>query len=149
MVWSMITLFTNGWGLLFGGPKDGTLSNAARNECLALLTQNEITGRGLTITNDNFPRKQMFLDHASTMVDCLPHDASVEQKALVQSMLCMDYLASKNGLSIDYASKRTKTNHYKLDQTGSIYQNLPLGDTSTIIPPPPWLWLQVHGWYQP
>jgi hypothetical protein len=60
------------WGVLFGDPKDGTLSNATRNECLALLTQNEITGRGLTRTTDDSPRKQMFLDRAS-LINGLPH----------------------------------------------------------------------------
>jgi hypothetical protein len=82
-------------GLLFGDPKDGTLSNATKKECLALFTQNEINGRGLTRTTDDPPGKQMFLDHAS-MINGLPH-ASDKRKAEMQSLLCMDYLSSKNG----------------------------------------------------
>lgn len=125
MVWSMITLFTNGWGLLFGGPKDGTLSNAARNECLALLTQNEITGRGLTRTTDDSPIKHMFLDRAS-MINGIPH-ASNKHKADVQSLLCMDYLSSQNGSllvtsvpNIPNLSDHTFSNSQKLPSVDKI-----------------------------
>ena len=44
------------WGILFGDPRDQTLSETTRNECLALLTQNEIMDRGLTTTRDDSPR---------------------------------------------------------------------------------------------
>jgi hypothetical protein len=60
-------------GILFGNPKDQTLSNATRNECLALLTQNEIMDRGLMTTSDNSPRKKIFLEQASMIFNGLAH----------------------------------------------------------------------------
>ena len=60
------------WGALFGDPKDPTLSASTRNECLALLTQNEIMDRGLSTSQDDSPRKKIFLERAS-IINGLTH----------------------------------------------------------------------------
>ena len=60
------------WSLLFGDPKDQTLSTTTRNECLALFTQNEIMSRGLVTGMDKSPRKKVFMERAN-MIEQLPH----------------------------------------------------------------------------
>jgi hypothetical protein len=83
------------WGSLFGDPNDQSLSNSTRNECLALLTQNEISSQAMDSSNIDSPNKRQFLERAR-MIQTLSH-ATVEKKKKVQSMLCMDYLSSKRG----------------------------------------------------
>jgi hypothetical protein len=109
------------WGLLFGDPKDQTLSDTTRNECLALFTQNEITSRGLISGENESPRKKTFMERAG-MIDQLAH-ATEERKVAVQSMLCMDYLTSKNS-PYDVASmQQSQNNNYECNSMAPLHNN--------------------------
>ena len=122
------------WGLLFGDRKDQTLSDSTRNECLALLTQNEIMSRGLSSNKDDSPQKKIFLKRA-TMINDLTH-ASEERTVGIQSMLCMDYLSSKTQL-LPNLDSTTNGSHNKetplaTDRNHVLQPNVSVGPMSAL-----------------
>jgi hypothetical protein len=122
------------WSLLFGDPKDQTLSSTTRNECLALFTQNEIMSRGFSSEKDESPRKKIFMERAD-MIEQLPH-ATNERKVEVQSMLCMDYLSSKHSTSTAKTAELNISRHYEPVDTSlsqTTFSNSAM--SSTLTPP--------------